>query len=66
VPIPEGRGGHERLHLVREQGVLELQPAFGLRLAAVGVRVEALRAQERGDPRGVGDREHVDHAGALE
>jgi hypothetical protein len=63
---PEGRGGHERLHVVADQGVLELEPALGLRLAAVGVRVHALRAQERGDPRGVGDREHVDHAGALE
>jgi hypothetical protein len=63
---PEGRGGHERLHLVRDQGVLELLPALRLRLAAVGVRVDPLRARERGDPGGVGDREHVDHTGALE
>ena len=63
---PVRRGGHERLHLVPEQGVPELEPALGVGAAAVGVRVDPLRPQERGDPGGVGHREHVDHAGALE
>ena len=59
---PERDRRDERLHLVRDQGVLERLALLGREVGVVGAGVDALRAQERGHPLGVGDGQAVDDA----
>ena len=58
---PQGRGRHQRLHLVVEQGLLQLSPARS-RLARIGLDLKPARPKPRRHRAGVTNCQRVDDA----
>ncbi len=59
---PQRRGGHQRLHAVVQQGLLELDPLLGVGAPGVGTHLVPRRAQRLGHVGGLGHREGVHDA----
>ena len=66
VAHAERARGHDRLELVAQQPLLDVDAPLGLDLAAVGLGRDAVGVEEVGDQVGVALGERVDDAGARQ